>query len=72
MPKSNKVPTIEELLSSNPGIDPQQLTEFLEFHRLVGIRLPPQGITPSKGGKRLIIGDPDDDDSRMVRLRYSR
>lgn len=72
MPQKPKVPTIDELLSGNPGIDPQKLAEFLEFYRAMGPQLPPQGMPPAKLGKRLVIGDPDNDDSRLVRFRYSR
>lgn len=72
MPKP-KVPTIEELLSNNPGIDPKKLTEFLEFQKLVGQPEPRAGGPAlPKPGRRLLIGDPDDDDARTVRLRHSR
>lgn len=65
-------PTIEEILKDNPGIDAAKLREFLEFQRLVGSLHPRQGEPSSPVRKRVMIGDPDDDDSRTVRLRYSR
>lgn len=66
-----ETPTIEEILSKNPGIDPEKLREFLEFWQLVGTPLPQEPTTP-RPRKRLVVGDPDDDDSRTVRLRYNR
>lgn len=67
-----KTPTIEEILSKNPGIDSEKLREFLEFQQFVGTVRPRQGSTLPKTGRRLVVGDPDNDDSRAVRLRYSR
>ena len=66
----HKQPTLEEILANNPGIDPEVLRGFMEFHKLFGI--PP--ITPGtpKIGRRLLVGDPDTDDARAVRLRYIR
>lgn len=67
----HKPPTMDELLANNPGIDPDKLREFMEFHKLFG------GISPAtpaipKVGRRLLVGDPDTDDARAVRLRYIR
>ena len=64
--------TKEEILKKNPSIDPQELREFLEFQRLVGTLSPRQGQVSPSVRKRLVVGDPDDDDSRTVHLRYSR
>ena len=66
-----KTLTVEEILSKNPGIDPEKLREFLAFQQLVGT-LPPPGPAFPIPPRRVIVGDPDNDDSRIVRLRYSR
>lgn len=67
-----KTLTIEEILSKNQGIDPEKLREFLEFaRRLLETSPPSEPIAPG-ARRRLVVGDPDDDDSRTVRLRYSR
>ena len=67
----HKPPTIEELLANNPGIDPDELREFMEFHKLLGSPPVAPAIHP-KIGRRLLVGDPDTDDARAVRLRYIR
>lgn len=67
-----EAPTIEEILSKNPGVDPKKLREFLDFQQLVGNVRPRQGSVLPQTRRRLLVGDPDNDDSRTVRLRYSR
>jgi len=68
-----KVLRIEEILKKNKGIDPEKLREFLEFdQQLLNIPFFPEFVSPPSTRERLIVGDPDNDDSRTVRLRFSR
>ncbi len=67
-----KTLTVEEILNKNPGIDPEKLREFLAFQQLAGALPPHPGPASPKTPRRLVVGDPDNDDSRIVRLRYSR
>ena len=69
------LPSLDEIMKSNPGVDPGELEkgqELLRRLREIGARGARYKLVPPGAGRRVLVGDEVDKDPRTVHLRHRR
>jgi Na+-translocating ferredoxin:NAD+ oxidoreductase RnfC subunit len=68
-------PSLEEIIKSNPHVDPEQLEqwrELLKKLREAGVRGSRDRIVPPGARRRVVAGEESGNDPRTVHLRHRR